>query len=110
MRVPLRGLHLFEAPLVLLDHRRLVRNHDIGVDGNGKVETHKIAQYPRQSGVGQVLQGDERVQKTTNSDVRLFLVLNVGVDDLLPCAARLERGLRSAKWNTIGQQWIQRTL
>src|SRR5664279_2353073 len=97
MRVPLRGLHLLEAPLILLDHRRLVRNHDVGVDRNRKVEAHKIAQYPRKGGIGQILQSDERVQKTTDSDVRLFLVLNVCIDDLLPCAAMLERGLRPAK-------------
>src|SRR5258707_9537199 len=110
MRVPLRSLHLFEAPFVLLDHRCLVRNHDVGVDRNGKVEAHKVAQYPWKSGIGQILQRDERVQKTTDSDVRLFLVLNVCIDDLLPCAAMLERGLRPAKGDSVEYQRIQRTL
>src|SRR6266446_8006784 len=110
MRVPLRGLHLLEAPLVLLDHRSLVRNHDVGVDRNGKVEAHKIAQYPRKSGIGQILQSYERVQKTTDSDVRLFLVLNVCIDDLLPCAAMLERELRPAKGDSVEHQRIQRSL
>src|SRR5450432_1983787 len=110
MRVPLRGLHLLETPLILLDHRRLVRNHDVRVDRNGKVESHKIAQDPRKSGVGQILQSDERVQEPTDSDVRLFLVLNVCIDDLLPCAAMLERGLRPAQGDSVEYQRIQRTL
>src|SRR5471030_681502 len=110
MRVPLRGLHLLEAPLVLLDHRRLVWNHDVGVDRNGKVEAHKIAQDPRKSCIGQILQSDERVQKPTESDVRLFLVLDVCIDDLLPCAATLERGLRPAQGDSVEYQRIQRTL
>src|SRR6266436_5339061 len=51
-----------------------------------------------------------KVQKTTDSDVRLFLVLNVCIDDLLPCAAMLERGFGPAKGDSVEHQRIQRSL
>ena len=110
MRVPLRGLHLFQATFILLDHRRLVRNHDVGVDRDRKVEAHKITKDPRKGCIRKILQGDERVQQAADADVRLFFVFDIRIDNLLPCAAMLERGLRPAKGDSVEHQRIQRSL
>ena len=104
--VALRGRHAPQPSLEMLEPLRLVRNADLGVDHQGKVEPEQLAKDTREGGVREILQRQERVQQPTDLDVGLLIVLNMSIGCLLPGAPVIDRQFRPTICDVIAEERI----
>ena len=108
--IALDSLHLAQPALVAFEHLCLVRNRDLHVHNDGKIQTDQLSQDSRECRIRQLFQTHEGIKHAVDVQIGIGLVRNTDVDQLLAGALILQLFSTSPVRPLIRKNRIQRSL